>query len=494
MSHGARRARGPSAAARAVTAVVAVALIGAAWWQLAVIAEPYEERVTAQDDLPVVLLLPDGATAAPGVVVTHGFAGSGALMRTWAIALARAGFVVALPDLAGHGTSTVTLASDDPEQLAGGVLGALQALREQPEVDAERLGLLGHSMGSGAVMRAALSDPDGVRGVVAVSPTDADVTPVAPPNLLLLAGEREPRFVANAEDLLERAGGAGGGSEDGSARDLRIVRGVEHVSILFSPTAHAASIEWLGAALGHEVVRADPVAPILWWALHLVGVVLLWHVVAPVVVPAPSALDTRRDRPVVGAIGGAIAATLGLAVVGAFVPIDQVAGMLVAPVLAAWFALAGVVWLLLGVRPGMVAGRDLGWAVVALLVLVAAFGVVGALVWLPWWPGARRLLYLPAFTLLLLPWTLALASSLQGQRRLRAVGWWLAVSVVLLVTLGAAATVVPGLGFLLLLLPLLPAVLALTVVVCSPLQRPWAAGLATAVFLGWTMAILFPLA
>jgi hypothetical protein len=168
--------------------------------------------------------------------------------------------------------------------------------------------------------------------------------------------------------------------------------------------------------------------------------------------------------------------------------------MLVAPVLAAWFALAGVVWLLLGVRPGMVAGRDLGWAVVALLVLVAAFGVVGALVWLPWWPGARRLLYLPAFTLLLLPWTLALASSLQGQRRLRAVGWWLAVSVVLLVTLGAAATVVPGLGFLLLLLPLLPAVLALTVVVCSPLQRPWAAGLATAVFLGWTMAILFPLA
>jgi hypothetical protein len=67
------------------------------------------------------------------------------------------------------------------------------------------------------------------------------------------------------------------------------------------------------------------------------------------------------------------------------------------------------------------------------------------------------------------------------------------VSVVLLLTLGATSSVVPGLGFLALVLPVLPLVLGLTVLVTVPVQRPWAAGLATAGFLAWLLAVLFPI-
>jgi len=63
-----------------------------------------------------------------------------------------------------------------------------------------------------------------------------------------------------------------------------------------------------------------------------------------------------------------------------------------------------------------------------------------------------------------------------------------------LVTLGAAAIVVPGLGFLLLVLPLLPLILAATAVIAVGVDRPWATGTAGAVFVGWLLAMLFPLA
>ena len=46
-------------------------------------------------------------------------------------------------------------------------------LVKQPEVDSSRLALLGHSMGSGAVMAASLQDVNRFAATVAVSPTGA---------------------------------------------------------------------------------------------------------------------------------------------------------------------------------------------------------------------------------------------------------------------------------------------------------------------------------
>jgi alpha-beta hydrolase superfamily lysophospholipase len=482
---------------RLVALVLGGLLIATAWWQVLGVSADLDVAVTTRDGVPVTLFVPEGAADAPGVVVAHGFAGSAQLMRTFALALAGAGQVVAVPDLPGHGSNPAPLATDDEGAgLLAAVRTAMELLQERPEVAADAVVVLGHSMGSRPAMQVGIAQPDEVAGVVAVSPTDAPVTAAAPPNLLLLAGELEPRFVGNAEDLLARAGGA---SSDvradlatGRARALRVVPGVEHLSILFSPTAHRESVRWVQLASGRPGPAAATPPLLLWWALHLAGVLLVWRALAPVLA-TPQDEPGRRGRPLLAAAAGGVAATLALAVVGAAVDLGGVGPVLVAPALALWFGVAGVVWLAVGPRPGAPDARDAAWSVALLAVLVAAFGLLAAEVWLPWFPiPARAVLALP-LGLAVLPWTLAFAAAAQHRRGIRLVGWWLAASVILLVTLGLAASVVGGLGFVILVLPLLPAVLALAVVVWAPLQRPWAAGVATAAFLGWTMAVMFPL-
>jgi hypothetical protein len=350
---------------------------------------------------------------------------------------------------------------------------------------------------------------------VAVSPTDAPVAPGLPLNLLLLAGEREPRFVANAQDLLARAGGAStdvdAAMADGSARALEVVPGVEHVSILFSRTAHRASASWVQRATGRPGPAPATTPAVAWWLVHLVGVLLVWRAVVPLLVPpgaAASAPDAAHagasgaqgrggpaawwHRPVVAAAAGGVVATLVVALLGLVVPLGTIGGMLVAPALAGWFAVAGGVWLAIGPGPSRPGWADARWAIGLLAVLLLAFGVVAARVWLPFVPTLPRALLAVPFALATLPWTLAAAITLQGVRGWRLVGRWLVVVTTLLVTLGLAAFVVPALGFLVLLLPLFPGLLALLAIVTTPVPRPWAGAVAGAVFLGWTMAVLFP--
>ncbi|MFP4235437.1 MAG: hypothetical protein ACLFUG_10960, partial [Nitriliruptoraceae bacterium] len=136
---------------------------------------------------------------------------------------------------------------------------------------------------------------------------------------------------------------------------------------------------------------------------------------------------------------------------------------------------------------------DLVWAVLVTLVLALAVAALGARAWLPVVPVGQRAVLLPLFVLAALPWSLALATALQGERRLRAALRFVLVLVVITAGLGGAATVVPSLGFLVLLLPLIPLLLTVAAVVWAPLQRPWAGGLATALLLGWMLAVLFPL-
>ena len=74
---------------------------------------------------------------------------------------------------------------------------------------------------------------------------------------------------------------------------------------------------------------------------------------------------------------------------------------------------------------------------------------------------------------------------------------WALCSVSLLVGVGVAAVLVPGLGFVMLVLPLLPPLLGLVAAVVAPWVQAtgqvWGPAAAGAVFLGWVMAVLFPL-
>ena len=442
---------------------------------------------------PIRSYVPSGAApgSAPGVVIAHGFAGSAALMHTWSLALAHAGFVVVAPDLPGHGANVRPLGAGD-EGLSEAVESALASLVAIPEVDAARIALLGHSMGSGAVLTVAAARPDLVRAVVAVSPTDADVSSAVPRDLLLLAGANEARFVANAESLLERAGGERGEAGDGDARRSVVIPRVEHVTILFSRAAHDASIAWLAGSLEHVPTQRAPLGPIAGWAVLVVALLLLWQgVVAQAATPAAAA--TQRAAPWAALPIGGVAATASLVILARSFDVSRPFGVLVAGEVGLWFLMVGAVWLRFGIRPAAPEARDPGWALLVTGLLVG-IGATTTLAWAPWWLTGVRSTTAAVIALLLLPYAVAFASLLHGRRGRAAFGVWLASSLSLVITLGAAAVVVPGLGFLVLVLPLLPLVLAVTTIAAVGVDRPWAAGPATAVFLGWLLAMLFPLA
>lgn len=437
--------------------------------------------------------MPAGAPegSAPGVVVAHGFAGSAALMHTWSLALAHAGFVVVAPDLPGHGTD-VTPRPDDDAALVTAILAATDRLLAIPQVDPTRVGLVGHSMGSGAVLEAAIVRPDRYGAVVAVSPTDAPVTPSAPRDLLLLAGENEARFVANARSLLNRAGGPTGVPGDGDARDLVVIPFVEHVSILFSRTAHDASIAWLAGSLDHRPTGSAPMGPLAGWTVLVAGMLVLWQALVRQAA-TPSDAPTPRSAPWLALPIGGVAATASLVIVVRSVDVAGVAGLLVAGEVGLWFLMAGAVWLRFGIRPARPEVRDLGWALLATLLLVG-LGATSTLAWAPWWLGGVRIGTAAVLSLLVLPYSLAASSLLFGRRGRGALGAWAWSSLMVVITLGVAAAVVPGLGFLLLVLPLLPVVLGVSALAALGVDRPWASGFASAVLLGWLLAMLFPLA
>ena len=479
---------------RRLLALLAVAFVAVAWWRVVDAGSGVELTTTEQAGVPVDLLVPAGVEDVPGIVVAHGFAGSRQLLRSTALAVAEAGFVVAVVDLSGHGANlTPLIRDDDGAQLTDDVLAGVDAVAGVEAVDPERIGVLGHSMGSGAVMRAGLAAGERIGAVVAVSPTDAEVTPEEPGDLLLLAGALEPRYAALAEDLLERAGGPVGPGAEGPWRAYEVIEGVEHVSILFSASMHAEAIRFLAASLDHDGAPGDGgLPPIGWWAVHLLAVLALWRAVVPVLADR-GAGPTSTGRGVVGAGVGAFAATGVLAVAAAAVDLTGAGGMLVGPVLAGWFLLAGSAWLWFGPRPPAPRGRDVAWAVVLIAVLLLALASLGTRVWLPGAPSGVRLPLAVLFTVAVAPWTLALATTIQGPRGLRAAGWWAVLLGVVTTGLAVAASVLEPLRFLLLLLPLIPVLLTTAVVAFLPLQRPWAAGGAMAVLLAWLMAVLFPL-
>lgn len=205
------------------------------------------------------------ARRAPAVLASHGYINTREMQSPFAIELSQRGYVVLAMDMTGHGYSGGVVGTAD----YGGP-AALAWLRAQPFVDAERIGLEGHSMGGAPILAAAAAYPDGYRAIVLEGSTPGLLgakAPDFPRNIAVVFGRYEEfaelmwqaptgAEVVNSERLMALFGTAEpvepgkiyGAVADGSARRL-YTPAVTHPGEHFSEAGVDAALDWFHRTL-----------------------------------------------------------------------------------------------------------------------------------------------------------------------------------------------------------------------------------------------------
>ena len=505
-----------------IAGVLGLALAAAAVIGIASPQRGLEVRETLVDGIPVRLASPPGQ-GHPAVVLAHGFSGSAALMGSMATALASSGLAVVTFDFPGHGASASALpggggASEEGAEALQRTLGTVVTWAiAQPEVDAERLALAGHSMGAGAVVRYGVQDAEGgglARAVVALSlPSAAEIPPgdpAVPRDLLLLVGALEPpQFQQTAIDALHAAypgapiGAMQGDAAAGTARMAAIVDGVEHIGIVLAPQADRMVIEWLSLALDAPLGTPTQPRTALWLVVTLVAAVLLIAAAGSMLLPGrvpsvPSVPSIRGSRALAIALAAAIAASLASAALDGITSAVPVA---IAGYLGGWFAISGAVALIILRWRGHVVVPAIGVrdAVVAVVLAAAAtltIALPGRYLWAPFALTGPRAAVLVGLILVFTIWAwadeLLVRRAGTSRRLLMALG----TRAVLVAVLLAGIPLLGAPGFLILLLPLMALLLAVLAAMAAALgRRPGgflAAVLVQAVPLAALVATTFP--
>jgi dienelactone hydrolase len=482
-----------------ILTIVGLALLLFSYWQIGQAASGLSITIVRAPEPGLHVLSARGIPprSRPLVLVAHGYSGSTVIMRGFAYTLAHAGYTVALWDFDGHGANPRPMPTG---QRGDALLAKAEAVLDTAVMsglgDPDRVAILGHSMGSGVALTFGQVHPE-TAATIAVSPVDQPVTPELPRNLLLMAGELEPAFLDNARERLAEAGGPGGEPAAGTARALVPIPGVEHISILFSPAAHTAARDWLDATFGPQPGARDYAdRRVLWYGLGVLGALLLGAGLAPLVIGPLPELAAQRTlwRRLAALAGGALGASLLLWLAGlAGLELRTLLGLQVGGYLMLWFALAGMLSLLiLWVRPARPTWRALLGGLMTFALLWLGIGLLGQLVWLPWVLIPRRLILWPLGALLLFPWFLAAGETVRGAR-LGRIGWWLAHSAIVAAALFLALRLSPDLGYLILILPLFPFILGLHALAAAPYRGAWPFAISGALFTAWLLLAVFPL-
>jgi dienelactone hydrolase len=456
---------------------------------------------TKAGELPVTLISPGVEDAAnrPLVLIGHGVAGSRVIMRGYAFTLAHAGYNVALWDFAGHGGNPKPMAEDrDEDTLVADAEAALAAAQENGFA-VDRTAVLGHSMGSGMALSYGMAHPE-TMATIAVSPVSRTITTELPRNLLLLAEGLDQRFVNNAEQLLDQAGGPGGDPKAGTARQMEIIPGVEHITIVFSSTAQQSARQWLDDTFGPQPAAIDFIdRRMTWYLLGLVGTLMFFLSISPLINNLDDGYEEENMSTVGRRIGalifGALGATGILYILShAGLDINHLLGLLVGGYLLVWFAVAGALSiLLLGRVPGQFERPAFLGGLMVFAALWIGLGFLGNYVWLPWIMISKRLILWPLGVLLCLPWFMAIALTALPTTWWGRILWWLAYTLVLLGGLFLALRLNPELGFLILILPVFPVVMGLHALMAGPYRWRVSFALGGALFIGWLVLAVFPL-
>jgi len=449
---------------------------------------------------PVTIITPSNAPPAirPSVLIAHGFSGSSVLMRGFAFTLAHAGYTTISWDFQGHGANSLPLnRSSQSNDLLQDAESALKVADATGLIDTQHLAILGHSMGSGVALLYGITHPD-TSATIAISPVKQTVTPTQPRNLLLMVGSLEPQFVANANQLISSAGGQGGDLTRGTARELDIVPNVEHISILFSPQAHSTACSWLDATFGPQPGALNYSDRwVLWFGLGILGFTLLANTSINMISSSSQIMISQKPLwyRLFAILGGGIVATIILWLVGLIgAKLDQFLGLLVGGYLIIWFGVAGLISLLIN-RPDIPNPRIrvLIKGLIAFAALWLGVGLLGNFVWLPWLLIPYRFwIWIPS-AIILIPWFFTVGSVAKQAKPAGQLGWWIFQSITILLSLYLSIMLNPELGFLFIILPLVPVMIGLHMLVISSKHGTWASGMSGAMFTAWLILAVFPL-
>ena len=450
-------------------------------------------------DPPITLITPkDSPESRPLVLTGHGFAGSRQNMQGFALTLAHAGYSVVIWDFAGHGYNPKPYPSEiNSENFLEDAERAFEFAKEQDLAKFGEHAILGHSMGSGVALTYGQKYPD-TRATIAVSPVSRSVTSVLPQNLLIMAGSNEPAFVKNAEDLLTIAGGPGGLHDNGTARSLAIIPGVEHISILFAPRSHQLAVDWLDATFGMQSGARNYIdSRIFWWGIALLGTMLIAYAVGPLT--ASRRVKNSKTQPfwrsLVAILGGALGATLCLWILDlAGIELSTILKLLAGGYLLIWFGIAGVISMLIfwqiPIKPSR---RDLSGGLVGFLILWLGVGLLTHLVWMNWLLIPKRLFLWPLGAMLVLPWFLVIGNIVQGKKALSRLGLWALYSISVCACLFLGIQLNSGLRFLIIILPMIPFILGLQALVAGSQRGAWQFAISGSLWVSWALIAVFPL-
>ena len=495
-----------------ILAIMAFLAICLSLWHLHATTDGISVEATTIGDTPARIYRPAPASAAPVIVIAHGFAGSQQLMQPFAVTFARAGYIAVTFDFRGHGRN--------PRPLTGSITevdGATRTLAEQTaEVVAfartlgdGRVAILGHSMATDIVVRVAEADPH-IAATIAVSMFSPAVTAEAPCNLLMIAGDWEGMLKAESLRVLGMttapavAGVTYGDFAAGTARRAAFSPYAEHISVLYKQASMAEALAWLDATFG--VARTT--APYLdargpWIMLLLAGIVVLGCPLAALL-PAVAArragagLPWRKLAPVI--LTPAIATPLLLRVLPThFLPV------LVADYLVVHFAVYGLLTTCGLMWVGGHRRRSAGGTSIPRLVFAAAvvtLYAVGVLFWAidstvtSLQPTPERGLLLGTMLAGTLAFFLSTEWLTRGEGAAR--GGYAAAEFAFIVSLALAVALdFERLFFLLIIVPLIVIFFAIyglfSFWVYRSTRNPLVAGIATAVAFAWAIGVTFPL-
>ena len=205
---------------------------------------------------------------APGVVYIHGYQNNRETSDAYCIELARRGIVVLEIDAIGRGNSGVPGRLEDPDfDPTYGGKSSLAYLRSLDFVDANRIGLMGHSLGAEMVYSMALNDQAVKALVISGFAYREDATTGLPRNMLMIFGKYDEfrRRMTSASDFEKewmqspqtrkvisadnpKFETTYGNFETGTARRVYMPR-IAHLRQSHHKASVAEALDWMNAAL-----------------------------------------------------------------------------------------------------------------------------------------------------------------------------------------------------------------------------------------------------